>query len=183
MPRPTNIVFMSHAKRHVKMETPVIIVENVQDMFWFAAGIGLLSVASCHMGCFRAFQLEYFPGFTFLWARVFAGFCGVEEVSLATLEKLYGMHYNLFPVYVEPGHLGQTGVERRRVYIIMSHKRTVQQIYNPQKIYDKICKCCRLFVQTRPRDYWCSTARDVHLEAERVALTRRIPLRPGVTGC
>ena len=97
------------------------------------------------------------------------------------VEQLYGKRYRLHTLYVEPGDLGHTGAARRRLYIIMAHRKTIVQIYDCKKLYGKIADTMRGMVGTQPRDYLVATPVDVRLEAERVALLRKVPLRPLAT--
>ena len=96
------------------------------------------------------------------------------------LRKLYGKHYDLHPLFVEPRDVGHHGVARRRVYIIMVHRESVAQVYDCNALYQEIANAMKLFVATRPSDYFIADARDIAFEAERTARQRKIPFRPKV---
>ena len=93
------------------------------------------------------------------------------------LKKLYGKHYDLHPLFVEPKDVGHHGVARSRVYIIMVHRESVTQIYDCHSLYQEIANAMKLFVATRPSDYFIADAKDIRLEAERTARSRKIPVR------
>ncbi|CAK9089666.1 unnamed protein product [Durusdinium trenchii] len=127
---PTAKVFLAHAKRHIEKETPLLILENVQEL---------------HMGI---------------------------------IHKLYGLWYNIFPIYVDPRDVGHSGASRARVYIIMAHKQKVAQRFDCRKMYARISAAMKALVATTPKDYFVADKIDIQLEAARVARVRKRHLKP-----
>lgn len=97
------------------------------------------------------------------------------------LTELYGQHYQLNPIFVEPRDVGHHGVARARVYVICIHKKSVEPIYDCQKLFHEISTQMKLFVATKPSDYFVAETNDIRFEAERVARVRKVHLKPKVS--
>ena len=94
------------------------------------------------------------------------------------IHTLYGKHYRIEPIYVTPSDPGHTGVARERVYVIMTLKRKVEPIHDVQALYCRVAGFIQKHVQTKPSDYFVSTAQEQMEEASKTAQFRAIPLRP-----
>eukprot|EP00913_Durusdinium_trenchii_P014154 g13282.t1 len=77
---------------------------------------------------------------------------------------LYSKHYRIRCLRVMPAHQGHAGVARERVYLILTLKKSVVEIANPENMYKK--------------DYMVSTTAEYYREASKTARTRGMPLRP-----
>lgn len=95
--------------------------------------------------------------------------------------KLYGRHYDIYPIYVDTRDVGHHGASRKRVYIIMSHQKSVKQVYDCNRLYRKIAEAMKLFVATKPADYFIAEPRDLLLEAQRTAGVRKLHLKQKAT--
>ena len=93
------------------------------------------------------------------------------------MKRLYGKHYNFYPIYVTPGDQGHTGVARDRVYVAMALKGKAVPITDVRQLYERVTSFIKQFVSTRPRDYWVSSSYDKIVEASKTALQRRLPVR------
>ena len=89
------------------------------------------------------------------------------------IEKLYGLRYNIYPLYVDPQGTGHAGVSRRRVYVFLAHKKLVEMVVDAQKMYKKVTRTIEAHVHTRPRDYAVARPEEVLQEAEHVAFRRQ----------
>eukprot|EP00435_Cladocopium_sp_Y103_P064885 s253_g26.t1 len=96
---------------------------------------------------------------------------------MSMIVKLYSKYYHICVLMVSPRDQGHAGVARDRVYLILTLKSKVEQIFNPQDLYNAITEYITARVQTRPRDYLVSDNVDLLLEATRVSSVRKIPLR------
>ena len=90
------------------------------------------------------------------------------------LNQMYSKHYDLYPLPMEPKDLGHQGVARRRVYVVMAHRKHAKRTHDLTNLFWSISKAMRELVQTCPADYFMTEPRDVQLEAVRVARLRRI---------
>lgn len=93
------------------------------------------------------------------------------------IAKLYSKYYNICVLKVSPQDQGHSGVARDRVYLVLTLKSQVEQVFNPNMLYAKITEYITARVQTRPRDYLISDRVDLLMEAGRTASVRKIPLR------
>lgn len=100
---------------------------------------------------------------------------------MGMIDKLYGRHYEYFPISVKPADAGHAGASRSRVYIILAHREKVVLRYDPQGLYDSITKAVTRMIQTEPRDYLIADSRHLRLESEYVARLRRKSFRPNAT--
>ena len=89
------------------------------------------------------------------------------------IEFLYSDDYDLYPLYVDCGDQGHTGVARPRVYIICAHKRCTRKILNVQKVYDMVTRAIQARVHTRVRDYLDADRWEILREASTVAFRRK----------
>lgn len=97
---------------------------------------------------------------------------------MGIIHKLYGLWYNIFPIYVDPRDVGHSGASRARVYIIMAHKQKVAQRFDCRKMYARISAAMKALVATTPKDYFVADKIDIQLEAARVARVRKRHLKP-----
>ncbi|CAK9022067.1 Probable protein S-acyltransferase 23 (Probable palmitoyltransferase At2g14255) (Zinc finger DHHC domain-containing protein At2g14255) [Durusdinium trenchii] len=93
----------------------------------------------------------------------------LKELHMGIIHKLYGLWYNIFPIYVDPRDVGHSGASRARVYIIMAHKQKVAQRFDCRKMYARISAAMKALVATTPKDYFVADKIDIQLEAARVA--------------
>ena len=92
--------------------------------------------------------------------------------------KLYSKYYDIAVLKVSPRDQGHAGVARDRMYLILTLRSLVEQVFNPNAVYAKITEYITARVQTQPRDYLVSDRVDLILESGRTAAVRKIPLRP-----
>ena len=52
------------------------------------------------------------------------------------ITKLYGRHYAIKQLFVEPTHTGHAAVARDRTYLILTLKSRVVEIHNVNKVYE-----------------------------------------------
>ena len=97
---------------------------------------------------------------------------------MGMVRKVYGRHYEIHSIYMEPGDLGHSGVARSRLYLILALKGSVVAVTDCNDIFEKISSAMKSRVATVPADYFIADAVDVQLEAQRTALTRKIAFRP-----
>ena len=88
------------------------------------------------------------------------------------VKLLYGPDYYLHPLYVDCSDQGHFGCARARVYIICAHKRQTKQLFEPQKLYDKITASIQRRVCVLPRHYLIAGRWEIEREAQRTAATR-----------
>ena len=184
---PTAPVFLAHAKRHTELGTPVIILENVQ------AGLGLEVLVGPYPPHSRITPHSPDPGEFVLLLLLLLLLLSpslsslsslslkrglLQELPLDFVDAIYGEHYTLHPLFVQPGDLGHTGAARKRLYVILAHRDQVALIYNCQDMYKKISDQMHQLVTTEPHDYLIASDLDIRLEVERVALRRKVKLRP-----
>ena len=91
---------------------------------------------------------------------------------------LYGEHYHIHIFYVDTDEVGHRGARRERIYLILAHKERTIQCYNPHSLYRDITDLIKSKVSTRPRDYFFSSTREVHLAASDLARTRGRKMKP-----
>jgi len=58
-----------------------------------------------------------------------------KELNMLMIQKLYGKHYEIIPLYVAPSDQGHTGVARDRVYVILWLRDKVVMTADPKKLY------------------------------------------------
>lgn len=100
---------------------------------------------------------------------------------MGMIEKIYGRHYNIHPIYMDPSDLGHSGSSRARVYIIMVLKDEVVPTYDCNKMFREISHAMTQLVTTCPEDYFVADETDLRLEEARVARQRSIQVRPDAT--
>ena len=97
----------------------------------------------------------------------------LKKLRLKLIEALYGEHYRIHPIPVDVDEIGHAGSRRERLYIILSPI----QVLDPKQLYKSVAQCIKSKLSTRPRDYFFSSDREIHLAATDLALTRKIQMR------
>lgn len=92
------------------------------------------------------------------------------------IQKLYGRHYDIYPLYCRTDHSGHSGTTRARLYVACVHKKRARVMRDIKKVYMAMAKTMMKHVQTTPDDYMIATMNDIKEEAERVARVRKLPL-------
>lgn len=104
-----------------------------------------------------------------------------KEVHFGMIEKVYGIHYKIYPIFMSPGDLGHQGTARRRVYMILAHKKLVTQTHDCWTMFSLISRAMKVRVATVPSDYFIATKADLQNEAAKTARVRKIQLKENVT--
>ena len=68
---------------------------------------------------------------------------------------LYSKRYRIRCLRVMPAHQGHAGVARERVYLILTLKKSVVEIANPEDMYKKVSDFIMSWVCTEPKDCEC----------------------------
>ena len=97
-----------------------------------------------------------------------------QDLHIGMVKKLYGQHYNMELIFMEPEHLGHFGTARARVYIFLFHKELVVNTYSCQRMYSSISHAMKARVSTVPSDYFVADSTDMVLESSRVARMRKL---------
>lgn len=105
----------------------------------------------------------------------------LQELHMGMIEKIYGRHYNIHPIYMDASDLGHSGSSRARVYIIMVLKDEVVLTYDCNKMFREISHAMIQLVSTCPEDYFVADETDLRLEEARVGRQRSIQVRPNAT--
>ena len=96
------------------------------------------------------------------------------------LKFLYDDDYNICPIVVDCADQGHAGVARTRLYCLLSHKKRVEQIQNPQRLYNRVTRSITSCVETSPQDYFFANLWEILRDAQHVARVRskRAPIAP-----
>ncbi|CAE7244744.1 unnamed protein product, partial [Symbiodinium sp. CCMP2456] len=121
-------VFVAHAKRHVELATPVIVIENV-------------------------------------W-----------ELSIPMIEKLYGNHYDIHPLYCKTDDTGHSAASRDRVYVVLVHQQRAVMTLDIKSLYDRVAGKIRNLVRTEVSDYLVAGRWEILREAQDLARRRMLDL-------
>lgn len=78
---------------------------------------------------------------------------------------------------MDTDHVGHTGCRRERIYIILSHKELTQQVFDPKILFKLIVDAIQSSIRTRPRDYFVSSRREIHLAASDLAIRRGLRMK------
>ncbi|CAK9059749.1 unnamed protein product [Durusdinium trenchii] len=79
----------------------------------------------------------------------------VPDLDLGMITYLYSKHYRIRCLRVMPAHQGHAGVARERVYLILTLKKSVVEIANPEDMYKKVSDFIMSWVCTEPKDCEC----------------------------
>ena len=79
-----------------------------------------------------------------LWLR--------QDLDKDMIAKLYSKHYTIRCLNVKPEHQGHSGVARERIYLILALKGLVEEIANPEVIYNQVSDFIMQYVKTEPQD-------------------------------
>ena len=96
-----------------------------------------------------------------------------QGLRIKMIKRLYGEHYHIWTLRVEPADVGHAGVNRERLYLILSHRERTEQICCPLQLYSGIKDFIIRRVKTRPCDYFVSSPSEVCRVAVDLADTRR----------
>ena len=179
---PTAPIFITHGKRHVAKRTRVILLENVQDRF-FEKKVYLYFYPGWKWTMSNQSNVRYnqFNAMLNLASVVVCVYFNLQELHMGMIEKIYGRHYNIHPIYMDASDLGHSGSSRARVYIIMVLKDEVVLTYDCNKMFREISHAMTQLVSTCPEDYFVADETDLRLEEARVGRQRSIQVRPNAT--
>ena len=90
------------------------------------------------------------------------------------MQKLYGNHYDIYPLYCKPEDSGHSGAARNRVYFVLVHKTNAVMTCDVQYLYDCVTAVIKKHVRTEVSDYLVSSNWEVSLEAAELARSRRL---------
>ncbi|CAE8625921.1 unnamed protein product [Polarella glacialis] len=102
-----------------------------------------------------------------------------EDLDMGMIEDNYGDSYDLYQLFMSPSDSGHAGSSRYRTYVICAHTERTVCLHDPFMLQAVISRKVSSNVATRPSDYLVATQHEVMLDAESVALQRRIPFEPG----
>lgn len=100
-----------------------------------------------------------------------------QGLSTELLEILYGAHYKIIRLQVKPADCGHSGVNRKRAYFVLVHRKRARMVYDISALYAAISARIRAIVSTTPSDYLISSSFDVDLEVDHVARRRHLQAR------
>ncbi|CAE6970572.1 unnamed protein product [Symbiodinium sp. CCMP2592] len=102
----------------------------------------------------------------------------VRDMNMTAIAALLEDDYLVIPLKVSPTDVGHDGISRDRLYVFCSHRKTGRYLYDVHEAYACVSKKLRRYIQTRPRDYFVASDRDIHLDALRIAAQRRVQFVP-----
>lgn len=173
---PTIGTFLTHGKRRIAAATPLIIIENVQELLSLGVSFFLVSMT---FPIINGPEIMYFKwdGLSTEWLKFQhshpMGFVSLKNLKLKLIRLIYGEHYNIHVLRVSLDHVGHTGARRDRLYLVLNHKMRTQQLCNPNDLYMHIIDQVSKAVHTTVQDYFVSSLREIDIAAAELAATRR----------
>ena len=106
------------------------------------------------------------------------------------IEKLYGNHYDIHPLYCTTDDTGHSATSRDRVYVVLVHRQRAVLTVDIKSLYNRVAGKIRKLVQTEVSDYLVSGRWEILREAQDLARSRRLfwprpdrATRQGSFGC
>ncbi len=86
--------------------------------------------------------------------------------------------YEAVQLFIEPGHLGHTGMRRRRTFIFLRHRERCAYLFDLHSALDTISKEISKLVHTEPRDYLTESLHAHQLDLQSMAKKRKVEYQP-----
>ena len=80
-------------------------------------------------------------------------------------------------LHIEPADVGHNGVNRERIYVILSHRIHTTEVMDPHILLGDVVTTIRDRVATRPSDYFVSSKEEILRVAADLAHSRKKRLR------
>jgi hypothetical protein len=90
---------------------------------------------------------------------------------------LYGRHYFIGWLFVDPSDQGHDAAAKFRIYVVLWRRGQVTLCHDFVKLYSAISSFIKRMVQTRPVDYMVSPLSEHIREAARLAFVRKKKLK------
>ena len=97
-----------------------------------------------------------------------------QDLSIPMIEKLYGSHYDIHPLYCKTDDTGHSAASRDRVYVVLVHRQRAVLTVDIQSLYHRVAGKIRKLVQTEVSDYLVSGRWEILREAQDLARARRL---------
>ena len=86
--------------------------------------------------------------------------------------------YDAVQLFIEPGHLGHTGMRRRRTFIFLRHMERCQYLVDLHVALAAISKQVLQIVRTEPSDYQVADFEAHQQDLELMATKRKVKFQP-----
>ena len=111
--------------------------------------------------------------------QVTIGACNLsKELDMDMMYDLHGDQYEWYQLFTQPRDVGHAGLARHRTYCIGAHTERTACLHDPRELLERVSARMHEAVQTRISDYLLASDYEVLLEAQQVAIRRKVSFRP-----
>ena len=93
------------------------------------------------------------------------------------IQELLEDDYIVLQLFTEPGHVGHSGIARKRTYIFCSHRTTGRYLFDIHVAYNLITARLKNVIHTSPSDYMVAPPEHIRAEAFRTAVQRKVAFK------
>ena len=101
-----------------------------------------------------------------------------QDLDMDMMYDLHSDRYQWYRLVTGPADVGHRALARQRVYCIGAHTELTTRLHDPTEVLNAVSARMKHTVQTRVSDYLCASDYEVLLEAQQVAIRRKVPFKP-----